>query len=164
MAMIEPERFEPLLQFEEQSYMEALQLAYHHCWDMLERSASVNYILNNIRGFETMYKANRLLDDMQELFGRFIEKNKHLKQSLVVSRFYESYERQIKIAKQLYEDGDFEKAILIEEKANAVLEKAAKLDGLDKLQSVGFSASDFKLPPIEITSDPKVLKGGDEEE
>lgn len=174
MAMIEPDRFEALLSYDEQAYMDKLQLAYHGCWNELRYSAAIFFIQNNIQGCETMYKATRLLEDMQTLYGRFLEKNKQLKLGIVVERMYEAADRMLAYAKELYldkkdEDGnvilaDKSLAIAVEEKAMLILEKAAKMDGLDKIQT-GFNPRDFQLPAVVVTSDARVLReGGDEEE
>lgn len=173
MAMIEPERFEGLLSFEEQAYLDKLQLAYHGCFNELRHSAAIFYIQKNIRDCESMYKANRLLEDMQALYGRFLLKNKLLKQAIVVERMYEAAERMQEYAKELYQPGRDEDgnplpankdlAIAVEEKAMLMLEKAAKMDGLDKLQT-GFDPKEFQLPEVEVTSDPAVLREGKDEE
>jgi len=158
MAMMEPERFESLLTFEEEDYRRRLEQAYQRCFKELGRSAAIKYIQENVAGCETLYKASRVLDDMQKLFGRFLDKNLTLQKSLVVERMYESYQRMHEYAQTLYEDGNHGAAIEVEERAMNILEKAAKLQGLDKV-STGFKPEDFELPEIVVSSDARLLKG-----
>ncbi len=157
MAMIEPERFEGSLTLEEDAYRQQLERAYHHCHRELRQSAAVKLIQNNVQGCETMYKANRLLADMEELYGRFINKNSELKQAILVEKMYEDAEMIRAMAAKVKDQGQYQAAAEMLEKANNIREKAAKIEGIDKINR-GFDPSDFKLPAVVVTSDPAVLK------
>lgn len=162
MSLIEPERFEGLLTLEEEEYRDDLQRAYQGCFKELRESVAIKYIQNNIKGRESMYKASRLLDDMQKLYGRFVQKNQLLKRGIVVERMYETAARMKEIADRMYEDDEVLAAAEMEERSISILEKAAKLEGLDKLQT-GIDPTDFELPALVITNDARVLKEGIEE-
>ena len=156
MWMIEPERFDHLLTQEEEEHARKLQQAYHGVFQELRRSAAVKWIQNNVRGAESLYLANRVLDDMQEVFGRFLDKNLALKQAIVVEKMYEDAEMMRALAKKLKDDGDWERAGNLLEKANKVRNDAAQLEGLHKIQK-DFRPEEFAIPEVVITSDPAVL-------
>ena len=161
--MIEPERFEGLLTFDDEERMDKLQKAYQGCYKELRHSAAVKYIQNNVRGCETMYKASKLLDDMQKLYGRFLDKNQRLKQSILVEKMHEDVELMRAMAKTLYDAEDYINAASILERANNIREKAAKIEGLDKI-GYDFDPEKFQLPEVVITTDPRALKGEDYDE
>jgi tetratricopeptide (TPR) repeat protein len=162
MAMMEPERFEPLLTLDEEDYRRKLEMAYQKCYKELRRSVAVKYIQENVAGCETLYRANRVLDDMQELFGRFLDKNKQLKQSILVEKMYEDAEMIRAMAAKVKDEGRYDAAADMLEKANNIRERAAKIEGLDKLQ-LAFRPEEFRLPTVTVTSDPRVLKQGYDE-
>lgn len=162
MAMMEPERFEHLLEFEEDDYRRKLEQAYQSCFKELSPAVAINFIQKNIAGCETLYKAKRVLDDMTIVFGRFLDKNKSFQKALVVERMYNSYERLKSYADILHDDGNIAAAAEMEEKAMLVLEKAAKMDGVDKIVT-GMNAKDFVLPEVLVSSDARILKEGFED-
>lgn len=156
MYMIEPERFEFQLTQEEYVYYEQLQRAYQGCFKNLRKSVSLRWIQENIPGAESPYKANKVFGDMQTLFGNFVDKNKELQRQAVIERLYAHAEKMEEAAETYEEEKEWEKAAYIRDRAASVLEKAAKMDGLDQLDN-GFDPSEFELPAIEVTSDAGVL-------
>lgn len=142
MHIVEPERF--ILFESEQNYYEKLLKAYHGTFDTFQRTEAVKFIQNTIPDCETWYKANRVYQDSCELFGSFIERNKQLQRLKTVEKlfFY---------AEQLERDGKWLEASM-------VLEKAAKIEGLDKAEEQNFNPDDFIFPKMEVSSDPRLLR------
>lgn len=157
LSMIEPDLFEPMLSYDEEAYMKQLHQAYQGCYKQLSRGAAIKFIQTTIQGCEMIGRANRLLDDMQKLYGRFIDKNLALKQSILVEKMYEDAERISGMGKRMADEGNYEAAANMLERANLIREKAAKIEGLDRVNK-GWQPEDFELPELVITTDPKALK------
>ena len=156
MYMIEPERPEFQFSHADEVYYGQLLRAYQNCYRNLRRSVSIRWIQEHIPLCESPYKANRVFADMQQLFGHFTDKNRELQKQAVIERMYGHAEKIEEAAEKLEDEEQWEAAAYLRERANSVLEKAAKMEGLDKIED-GFDPSEFELPEIEVTSDPGVL-------
>lgn len=141
MHLVEPDRF-TLFEHEE-DYLRKLTQAYQQCFNELRQSEAVTWIQNNIHGCETWYKANRVFDDMTLVFGHFVNKNLEYRRQIVVERLYF-------YAAKLEEAENWEAAA-------KVSEKAAKLEGLDKILP-DFDPDAFEFPEIEVNSNPETLR------
>lgn len=159
MHMIEPERFQ--LDYDDQDYYEGMQKAYHMVFDNMRESQAVKMIQNEITGFETWYKAKRLLSDVQLLFGEFVEKNRDLRRAILVEKLYRMAEKAEQRA--IFTDID-ENGIETEyadkewiELAAKLYTDAAKIEGLDQHQVPMVNPDEIVIPAIEITSDPQAF-------
>lgn len=145
MHIMEPKRF--ILTLTEEEYWRKLQQAYHLCYDELRQSEAIKKIQESVYDCETWYKANRVYADMTAVFGQFVQKNAEFRRQIAVEKLYF-------FAKKAEDDDDWQLAA-------SIIEKAAKLEGLDKIQP-GFTADDINLPDIEVTSDAEVLRIAEE--
>lgn len=141
MYMMEPERF--ALNDPDFQYYNQLLRAYQGCYKQLSQAKAIKWIQENIPGCESYYKSHRTYADMVEVYGHFVVKNKQLQRQIVAEKLYA-------IAKKLENDKQYEAA-------GNMYEKAAKMQGLDKI-SHGINPDDFKLPEITATADPAALQ------
>lgn len=154
MYIMQPEMFD--LCDRDFKYYQMLLKAYHGCFQNLRTSESIKWIQANIPTAEDYTKAVRIYNQTCDLFGRFVDKNKSLRQALLVEKMYEDAEMIRKLAKKLLDQEDYFAAATTMEKANLIREKAAKMEGLDKMPA-NFNPEEFSLPEVIITSDPRAL-------
>lgn len=152
MAEMQPEKF--MLSDYEQRYLEDLREAYGLVSDELSEGVAVVKIRNLMIGYESYAAAAKLLSDMQEYWRRFISKNKEYKQGMVAAKIYALAKKAEDIAETV-EELDL---------VTKMLERAAKLEGLDKIADLGINPDDIQIGDVIITSDIRALRAEEEAE
>lgn len=131
----------------EDKYLHILRQAFALCGDELNENVAISKIRATIVGYENYTVAAKLLNDVQLYWRNFIQKNKDYKLALVVVRMYALAEKAKEAAVTI---DDFDTA-------SRMLERAARLEGLDKIQQ-GLNAADIQIGDVIITSDIKALE------
>jgi len=142
--MQEPDRF--ALTETEYRYFENVQQAFHIVSKKLSLAASINMILESktIRGIDTWYAASKLVNDVQELYGNIIKRNKDFQRAMII-------EKLTKLYKKANKEGNITEA-------RRCLMGIAKIDRLDEPDEHVFDPSTFLIPAPIFTSDPKALE------
>lgn len=156
MHMIEPERFD--LGDDDQKYFQALQEAWLLVCNETREVVAIRLIQEQVPGFDSWYRSNKLLRDVETLFAPFLERNKAVQRARVVEKLYlmaSIAERQAMVKDEdtgeIYGDKEWM------EIAGKLLMDAAKLDGLDRDTTELINPDDVTIPEIEITSDPQAF-------
>ena len=156
MWLMQFDLFDGMMSDADQNYYNDLHQAYQLCYMETRKSIAIRLIQSNIRGCESFYRANRLYGDMQDLFGRFLKKNKEFQLSVVIEKIYHHVKKMEDLAALLEQEEKLVESGMMRDMASKRLMEAAKLEGLDKVET-GFDPSEFEFPEIEVTSDPDAL-------
>lgn len=143
--MMYPEKF--VLHESQYRWFLKVQKAFALCSQEVSRTAAIRKIQNNIVGLEDYKAANKAYNDMQELYGNFIQQNKEFRRQLYI-------ERHLALAKKAKKEGD-----LTEQRLN--IEAAAKLEQFDKQEAL--NPADLKIPEVTFSTDINVLKAASQE-
>lgn len=166
MHMIEPDRF--ALNDLEDIYYRQLQQAYQLVFEELRQSVAIRTIQEAIPGAESWHMANRVLQDIYELFAPFLKKNKDLRRAILVEKFYMM--AKVAESKAIFEhtdsDGIVHQGADKEwmEVATRLYELAGKFEGLDEHDTAMIDPDEIQIPSIEITADPAAFLAAQTEE
>ena len=152
MAEMEPHLY--YLHDYEERYLSDLREAYALIGDELSEGVALKRIRAEIVGYESYAAASKLLQDVQVYWRSFITKNKDYKQAVVVARMYALAEKAEEMALTVAEFDIVSK----------MLERAAKIEGLDKVEAVTLNADDIQIGDVIITSDVSALRAEENEE
>jgi len=156
MHMLEPERF--ALNDQDDIYYRQLQQAYQLVFEELRHSVAIRAIQEAIPGAEMWHRANRILQDIYELFAPFLRKNKDLRRAILVEKLYEMAKVAEKRAYGSYTDdqgnvqewADPDWMVIVER----LYTQAGKFEGLDQHDAPLLDPDEIQIPEIEITADP----------
>ena len=151
MSEMEPNKF-ALLDLEEK-YLGKIREAFVLVGEELQENVALKKIRERITGYESYSQASKLLNDTLQYYNNFIPKNRAYKLSLVISKLYGLAEKANEQA-QTIEDFDA---------VSKMLERAARLEGLDKIQH-GLNAADIQIGDVIITSNVKALQAEEKAE
>lgn len=152
MSEMQPEKF--CLDDYEDRYLNDLRNAYALVGEELSEGVALRRIRTEVVGYESYAAASKLLQDMQVYWRSFITKNKDYKQAIVVTKMYALAEKAEELAETV---GDFD---II----SKMLERAAKIEGLDKVETLAMNPADIQIGDVIITSDVSALKAEESDE
>ena len=145
MCLIQPEFFTYLNDKESRKFDELYQtfaLVYKAENLVVEKAQIVKNVMPDI----SIGRAQRLVNDMQDVFEFGGDKN--IKRTMVANFHWELAKKAKQIA-ETTQDLDY---------ASRIAERAAKLEGLDKIRDQPIDIKDIQLPNfIEISADPQIL-------
>ena len=87
--------------------------------------------------------ASRILNDVHQVYGNAIKRNKEFDRQMTISRLYECYEK-------LQEQEKWDKAA-------DVMSIIGRFQNLDKINQEEVSTKGLQLPELQMSNDPKVL-------
>lgn len=159
MHMLEPDRF--ALNDQDDEYYRQLQQAYQLVFEELRQSFAIKAIQEAIPGAESWHRANRILQDIYELFAPFLKKNKELRRAILVEKLYML--AKAAEAKAVDENGQATDAEWMAI-AERLYSQAGKFEGLDEHDTALIDPDEIQIPAIEITSDPAAFLDAQNEE
>lgn len=166
MHMLEPDRF--ALNDPDEEYYRQLQQAYQLVFEELRQSVAIRAIQETIDGAESWHKANRILQDIYELFAPFLKKNKELRRAILVEKLYMMAKVAESKAVFEYTDSDGVTQSGADQEWMVIAERlysqAGKFEGLDEHDTALIDPDEIKIPNIEITSDPAAFLAAQNEE
>lgn len=142
-------QFEELLTQQEYEYWQRLQQAFALTFKQFDQTKAIRVIRNQIPGCERYETARRLYDDMGQVYGPFLRRNKELARAILVQRLWSLGVRLEQAGKHF--------------EAATVYEKAGQFEGLDKHDQVDFDPADLQMPELTISNDPRYLRAQDVE-
>lgn len=152
MSEMQPEKFS-LTDYEER-YLNDLREAYALVGDELSESVALKRIRIEIEGYESYVAASKLLQDVQTYWRNFIVKNKEYKQGIAAAKMYALAQQAEELANDI-EDLDL---------VSRMYERAAKLEGLDKVEQLSINPADIQIGDVIITSDISALRAEEDDE
>lgn len=152
MSEMQPERF--CLTDYETRYLNDLREAFALIGEELSDSVALKRIRAVMVGYESYAAASKLLQDVQVYWRNFITKNKDYKQAIVVAKLYALANKAEDIAETI-EDFDL---------VSKMIERAAKMEGLDKVETLALNPDDIQIGDVIITSDVSALKAEENED
>jgi hypothetical protein len=138
-------RFEELLDQRDYERWQNIQQAFALCFKQFDQTKAIRVIRNQIPGCDRYETARRLYDEMTQVYGPFMRRNKELARAILVQRLWS-------IGVRLEQKG------MLTEAAD-VFAKAGEFEGLHLHDQVEFDPADIQIPTPIITSDPSALRG-----
>ena len=139
--MMEPERF--VLNNTDHVRLEEIKDCFSLVNDKISAAEQIQLILENIRSIETWESANKLLREMETLFGDVVTRNREYTRTLYINKLRS-------LAAKAEEDGDIAEA-------RRCIQSAAKLDHMDIPEQQQIDPNQFKVPEVTFTTDISVL-------
>jgi hypothetical protein len=152
MSEMEPQKF--VLHDYESQYLHDLREAYALIGEELSEGVAIKRIRSEIVGYESYAAASKLLHDVQAYWHCFLSKNREYKQAIVVNKMYALAQKAEEKAENI-EDFDA---------VSKMYERAAKMEGLDKVEHLAINPADIQIGDVIITSDIAALKAEEEDD
>lgn len=143
--LMEPERF--ILNHTEQVRLQDLKSCFGLVNDQISAADQITLIQELIPGIDSWENANKLLREMEMLFGVVITRNRDYTRTLYINKLRE-------LASKAESEGD------ISESRRCII-AAAKLDQLDLPEEEKFDPRNNKIPAVQFTTDTKALDAED---
>lgn len=141
------DRLEAMLTEQEQRHWERIQLVFALTFKQYDQTKAIRVIRNQVPGAELYLTAQKLYNDMCEVYGPIQRRNKDLARSILIQRLWT-------LGVRLEQQGK-----LVE--AGMMFEKAGVFEGIDKHDVAGFDPADIVIPAPNITNDPRFATAED---
>jgi len=145
--MMQPEYF--VLNDSEYNRLEEIKDCFALVNNKVSLSEQIQLILETIPGIETWESANKLLREMETLFGEVVTRNREYTRTLYINKLRE-------LAAKAENDGNITEA-------RRCIQAAAKLDHMDIPEQEKIDPNQFKIPAVTFTTDIAALEAEDVE-
>ena len=145
--MMEPERF--VLNNTDHVRLEEIKDCFALVSDKISNAEQIKLILETIPSIETWESANKLLREMESLFGDVVTRNREYTRTLYINKLRE-------LAAKAEDEGNITEA-------RRCIQAAAKLDHMDIPEQQKIDPNQFKIPEVTFTTDVSALQAEDVE-